>query len=687
MAMTVVGGVLGVAMYVALDRLYPLYTGEVMFRLTPGLASANQIATTTEIQTEEQVVRMAKTESVLLTGRPVLKAAMQNPAILNTEWSQEFRDESGGFVIEDAVDDLIKTLNSAHVRNTNLMSLTWSAHTPSDVPEVLSAITTTYMDVRKQQEDANFNRDEVNFDLQLKQVERDAEDLNTEITQYIKDNGLISTDQPQYSQANTALVMVGQEINRASIDLNSARTRLLQTQSKIKGALEPSAEERLEAESMPTVQLLMRLLSDLRIELDVAAKAYGPNHPENQKLKQRLESAQLEYDRAFREALDTILSAKQKEYTNIVEEGDKILQELQADYVKKEEILNKLTADVAYYKSLESRRTRLEEQRANLNSLLTELRMLRLRSGADRVILAQTAITPREKSFPNPKIIIPLCTLLLLAGTVGFVFIREMADQRVKSAADLAVVPGMRLLGVIPDIEDDPTRTRRAELVVRDAPNSVLAESYRQASNFVSKSIEANGYQSLLVVGGTPGAGSSTVVTNLAAAQAAAGRRVLIIEANFRRPSLAAAFGLRPDSPGFGDLLAGSTTIDQAIVDVGSGVHFIGAGTPANRVIERLTTGRFPTLRAQVAEKYDLIIIDAPPVTVAGDAMVLANRVDASLLVVRANQEHRGLVSRLVHQLTDMQAEFLGVILNRPRETVGGYYRKNFAAMAEYSRK
>ena len=75
---------------------------------------------------------------------------------------------------------------------------------------------------------------------------------------------------------------------------------------------------------------------------------------------------------------------------------------------------------------------------------------------------------------------------------------------------------------------------------------------------------------------------------------------------------------------------------------------------------------------------------EAPPAVVASESMVIANCVDAAVLVIRAQQEQRGLVSRLVHQLSDAQCESLGVLLNRPRGTAGGYFKKNFAAMAAY---
>jgi Mrp family chromosome partitioning ATPase len=89
---------------------------------------------------------------------------------------------------------------------------------------------------------------------------------------------------------------------------------------------------------------------------------------------------------------------------------------------------------------------------------------------------------------------------------------------------------------------------------------------------------------------------------------------------------------------------------------------------------------------AQAKQSYDIVLLDSPPAIVAGDAMVLAAKVDATVLVVRAFQEQRGLVSRLCSQLNDMPSQLVGIVLNRPRNTAGGYFRKNYEVMASYAK-
>ena len=132
------------------------------------------------------------------------------------------------------------------------------------------------------------------------------------------------------------------------------------------------------------------------------------------------------------------------------------------------------------------------------------------------------------------------------------------------------------------------------------------------------------------------------------------------------------------------DLLVEANTLKDTIINTEYGIDVIPAGTAANRVFERLNNVQVDSILAELRNLYDVIFVDAPPAVVAGDAMVLANKVDAAVLVVRAYREQRGLIARLVHQLNDAQCELLGVVLNRPRGTAGGYFKKNYAVMAGY---
>jgi Mrp family chromosome partitioning ATPase len=142
--------------------------------------------------------------------------------------------------------------------------------------------------------------------------------------------------------------------------------------------------------------------------------------------------------------------------------------------------------------------------------------------------------------------------------------------------------------------------------------------------------------------------------------------------------------GADEDAPGLADVLANNAKVSDVIVDM-DGIAVMSAGTPGLRVSDRLNTTAFDSMVAELRGRYDLILFDAPPAVVSGDGMILANKLDAAIVLVRAHQDHRGLVARMIRQMSESRCELLGVILNRPRGIAGGYLRKNYATMAEYS--
>jgi capsular exopolysaccharide synthesis family protein len=354
------------------------------------------------------------------------------------------------------------------------------------------------------------------------------------------------------------------------------------------------------------------------------------------------------------------------------------------DYNKQELRLRDYAANMSQLEQLKDQRERLQEQRSSLLDLINDLNSLKIREDAKAVIVAQPATTPRERSFPQWKVMLPLGGLLGLLLVAAVAFLREFMDQRVRYTSDLAGIPA-RLLGTVPDASEDPTGVKNVEFVVRDRPESVLAETARQAAAHVQKQMIHGGHRVLMVASGLPESGTTTMASNLAASFAASDRRTLLLDANFRRPAIARISGLDPDSVGLGDVLAGTAKLESAVHNVSPRLDVLPAGTAASRVVERLGTARVDEILREMKDRYDFIIIDAPPSVVAGDALVLAAKVDATMMVVRAFQEQRGLVSRMVNQLSDMPSAFLGIVLNRPRMTAGGYFRKNYEAMARYS--
>jgi len=136
---------------------------------------------------------------------------------------------------------------------------------------------------------------------------------------------------------------------------------------------------------------------------------------------------------------------------------------------------------------------------------------------------------------------------------------------------------------------------------------------------------------------------------------------------------------------GIADVIADGKTLDEVIHSTDAGVDVISAGSPANRLSQRLGSERMRSILAQLRDKYDVILIDAPPSIVAGDAVLIANLVDSVSLVVHSDRDDRGLVARVLRELSESRAEMLGVMVNAAVGTVGGYFRKNYLAMVSYA--
>ena len=620
-----------------------------------------------------------------MRSRTLLVDAMKRPDVAATTWSESYRDENGVFDFEEAVDDLEDELGASHLRRTNFFAITWSTHVASDVPVVLNAIADTYIASRRAEDDARFATNRRSFQEQQNRIETEISDLSSELAKFVRDNDMTSTSE----ERNELLLRIedtARQINQTRTQLTLAMSRRQQTEQKMKGVIKETPEDIRRAEDDEQMRQANLTLQTLRVEMETLRTRFGDAHATLRAIEARLRAAAIERDAKLDEILRRNLNADFKEFNDIVQSQAAVVKEFEEKLEVQSSALKDYTSNLTTVQQLKERRERLQEARAKQLEVLANLDQLKARVDARAATVARRAQTPREVSFPLLKVMLPFGTLLGIAAFLGFVFLRELLDTRVRSAADLSVIHGLRLLGSIPERTDDPTEPARVERAVRESPRSVIAESCRQITGQISKTCAQQGHKILGFVSGLPEAGTTSFLTNVAESLAASGRKVLVIDANFRRSSLAAAMGVEPDAKGLGDILCEQANVVEVVRRAGD-VDVLPAGTPSHRIFERLAGGRMDALLAEVAPKYDFVLLDLPPIVVAGDALALANRIDATVLVVRAMQEQRGLVSRVVAQLNDVRGRCIGVVLNRPHNTSGGYLRKNYAAMAGYAEK
>lgn len=679
-----IGGILGVAAYLVLQQVYPLFAGSVVFEVRPGLQKSSDVGTI-DVANDDMVFRQAQTEAYILTSRDVLEAALKNPDVQNTDWGKSFVT-NGVFDHANALKALEEEVSTSVRRSSNLFLLHWSAHKPTDVPVVLNAVATAYQQRAQRRDSSQYDFNLTLFRDQLAATQRELGNVEAEIKKLITDSNMTTLEDTRLSSQSYQMQELTKTSTELQTNLNMAASSLDLIRQQIQGRVQPSPEDRTDAEQDMSVLEFMQTVNYAKSQYRELMGTMQPGNARLRDAENRVKAMEAELEDKIQKIMLRNLQGKATEMENTVKRLENAVEQNQKELDSIGRTLQDLAGKQSELESLKSKREYLQQQRQSDMELVSEVTMMKLRKDASRVALTQAAFTPREPSFPRKQVIVPLGVLLLMALTIGVIFLRELMDKRVKSASDLATLPGARVLGSLPDTSDDPTRVATPELVVRKNPASILAESYRQVATAVLPELDQREAQTLLLAGGLPEAGTTTVATNLAAAAAATGRSVLLVDANFRRPGLGKAMGVSDEALGLGDVLSSGVSIDEAIHDCGDGVSVMPAGTPSNRVIERLNNGVIDGVLADLRSRFDLVIFDTPPAVVAGDALMLANKLDAAILVVRANQEHRGLVARMINRLGDTRCSLVGVLLNRPRNIAGGYLKKNYAAMAEYTR-
>jgi succinoglycan biosynthesis transport protein ExoP len=682
----ILGSVIGVGAFFALSIFYPLYHGQVYFEVRAGLDSSTDIGTANTID-DKVVTRIANTQAFLMKGRDVLTAAVMNRDVRETTWLQgSFIDQSTKTVlVEQAVDDLEEWIGTFYKQRTNLFGIGWWGHDSGDVPIILNAIAGAYMKKIADLDAARFAANEDLFDKELRRTRLALNDLGDEIQAFIRSKGIQSLDDPQHSQASYEVQQLTTSLTEARSSFNIVQTQYLQIASKIEGTLQPSMDDVVEAELDPSLRRALETIEILRAEQRILLEKYHPSHSQIRQVEITLRAQEDQRDAKMTEIMERNLNARLKTLSSSRDQMATMIGQMEGELEGKDVELAELTASQSHYDSLETQRNLLERKRDQDMQLLKEIQLMKLRADAGQVAQTGPALEPREKSFPLPEVIIPVGMLICLGLFLALVFLKEITDSRIRSVSDLEIIPGAEVLGAIPEIEEDPTDVEEATMVARDRPDSVTAETYRQTWLSLERVLERSGLHSVLFASGLPGSGTTTIVGNLAMTAAAAGAKVLAVDANFRRPGLASSMGLSNDAPGLGDILGGAVPIEDVLHGLRENLQIIGAGTPSSRIIERFNGETFKAVLAQWRAEYDVVLIDAPPAVVAGDARSLAFAADAVVIVVRAQSEVRGLVARLIRDFSELPADVVGLMLNRPRGMPGGYLQENYETMAHYA--
>jgi capsular exopolysaccharide synthesis family protein len=280
----------------------------------------------------------------------------------------------------------------------------------------------------------------------------------------------------------------------------------------------------------------------------------------------------------------------------------------------------------------------------------------------------------------------------LLLG-LGLAFLVERLDRRIREPGDLEAIYGLPLLGILPESPALARASKRDALGPRLLSNGE-AEAFQLIRAHLRYFNVDRPLRTLLVASAAPGDGKTTVACHLAAAAAEAGSRVLLVEADLRRPTIAGQLRLRR-KPGLADVLIGAAelraatqTIDASPVDSNghreARLHVVvaGASVPPNPAA-LIESRAMETIIEQAKSEYDLVVIDTPPLTAVSDAFPLLSKVDGVVIVSWLGRNRRDVARRLHETLTGANAPLLGVVANGYRSRGLGPYGYDYAYTRE----
>jgi capsular exopolysaccharide synthesis family protein len=290
------------------------------------------------------------------------------------------------------------------------------------------------------------------------------------------------------------------------------------------------------------------------------------------------------------------------------------------------------------------------------------------------------AEVPRGPISPNVRADMTLAFIAGLLAAVGLAFGFEYLDNRIKTPQELKAHLGIPFLGMVPTID----RGRDPNPLLDNGVPPNFSEAFKSVRTNVLFSSADEGLRSLVITSAGPGEGKSLVASNLAVALAQAGQRVLLIDADMRRPRVHEIFG-GDQEPGLSNVLSGNAKTSEAIrKGKTAGLWLMPAGHIPPNPAELLGSRRYSDFIASLSAHFDWVLLDTPPVMVVADSSIVANQSSGVVFVVRADHTSRHAVRAAVEQLEAANAHLVGSVLNsvdlvKNPYYYSAYYRKEYS--------
>ncbi len=567
------------------------------------------------------------------------------------------------------------------IPSTRIMEIHYTSTDPQLAASVVNTLADTYIKQNFQTKFESTMQASDWLSKQLVDLQMKVETSQEKLVRYQKEHEILGTDE-KTNIITEKLDELNKEMTQAESDRMQKEALYRQTQSNDPVAVAAAIiSDTTGSGSVATSGLLDRLRDQqagLRIQVAELSTQFGPQYPKIEQLNNQLKEIDrqllLETNKAVDHLKGQYLAALQRE------------EMLRGSFEKQKQEANKLNESAIEYSIL---KRDLDSNRTLYEGLLEKLKeagvTAGLRSNNFRIIDA--ARVPTSPSEPNiPRNLLFALVLGVISG-VGLAFLLENMDNTVRTPEQATALSLLPALGMIPlgskSGNHGPAGKRLAlttskevvELVTQVRPQSQMAESYRALRTSLLLSNLGAPPKVIMVTSARPQEGKTTTSINTAIVLAQKGVRVLLMDADLRRPSVHKTMGMGPRS-GLSNVLTGSATLQQTITTstILPNLFIMPAGTPPPNPAELLASSNMRDLIVELREMYDHIVIDTPPTLSVTDAVVLSPRADATILVIRSGQTTKQALRRARDILMQVNAHVAGVLLNAVDLTSPDYY-------------
>ncbi len=542
-------------------------------------------------------------------------------------------------------------------KGTRLVNVSFESVDAELAPRVVNTLAESFVQHNLQSRWNATQKASVWLEEQLAELEEKLQTSETTLQDYAAAHSILFVEERK-EITTEKLAHIEEELTRAESDRVRKQSLAMLVEDAVRrGANLPGSL------SSETYTDLSAQLADLRRERSRLLVTFAPAYPSVRRAENEIESLAA----ALAGERQRLLDGVREEYEIARTREELLTKSALAQRLK----VNRVGNDFIQYTIL---RRDAETNRELYEGLLQRLKEAGVAAGlrASNIAVLDPAEFPEQPFRPRKLVNLSVGLLGGLLFGVALAFVREHMDTGVRTPEEVERMTGLALLAVVPrtrgkhddkKLNTQPANDPESPGLMRWEPEQILSEAYRSLRSSVLLGWDES-MKRILLTSAQPQEGKTTLSLNLACSLAQLGRRVLLIDADMRRPDCARQLGLEP-SNGLSEFLRGKAELDEVIQPTAiAGLSLLPSGESTTAASDLLYSPRLPAMLSEVGERYDHVVIDSPPSLALSDSRTISRLVEGVVLVV-SDKTERGSLLRVKQMLDDAGAPFLGFVMNR----------------------